>query len=107
MVNNDKGFGIHAFAGAFPPQLYLFPNTGMSSRPPYIPQGTAPEVYYGRLDWSRMGSLQHQAFIFNVAMGRLDLYGFGKRLGSSGAPPRSRTNTAHRRTHRHLEPQPV
>jgi hypothetical protein len=77
VVNNPHGFGIHSFAGAYPPTTYHWSGLG-SVHPPLVDDDLnyIVDTYYGKNVYDQPGSKAHEAFIYNVARGRLDTYTF-------------------------------
>ena len=75
VVNNPHGYGVHYFAGAYPPSTYHWRHLG----PPDFPDNVSDRVtgiYYGATLHDTAGSQAHEAFVYNAARGRLDVYGF-------------------------------
>jgi hypothetical protein len=60
--------------GAQPPATYHWREQPVHRHPPFISPGSAPHLYYGKNVFDDVGSIAHEAFIYNVAMGRLDVY---------------------------------
>ena len=77
IVNNPHGYGVQMFSGAFPPSTYhwALKQTPWTTEPPFV-RGTAYKAYYGKNVYNSVGSRSHEAFIWNVAAGRLDVYTF-------------------------------
>jgi hypothetical protein len=74
VVNNPHSYGVHKFAGALPPMTYHWPRLGTPSLRTKHPD--AMTDYYGKTLHDAVGSKAHEAFVYNVALGRLDVYAF-------------------------------
>ena len=63
--------------GAYPPTTYHWDGYG-SAHPPLMPLNASEivDTYYGKNVYDQPGSKAHEAFIYNVARGRLDVYTF-------------------------------
>ena len=76
VVNNPHGFGIHQFAGAVPQTMFHWRDQPVHAHPPFVNASHIPRLYYGKTIYDDAGSVAHEAFVYNVAMGRLDTYTF-------------------------------
>ena len=74
VVNNPHSFGVHYFAGAYPPSTYHWKELGSETFQEHPPQPVG--MYYGPGLHDGPGSQAHEAFIYNAARGRLDVYSF-------------------------------
>jgi hypothetical protein len=75
VVNNPHSFAVHRFAGAYPPSTFHWKHLG-AARVPFVNHSHALAHYYGSNHYDRAGSMSHEAFIYNAAVGRLDTYNF-------------------------------
>ncbi|MDR3414460.1 MAG: hypothetical protein P4L87_26440, partial [Formivibrio sp.] len=76
VVNNPHSYAVHQFIGAHPPVTYHWQHWSPRS-PPYVPYNVSGAFYYGKNMYDSAGSSAHEAFIYNVASNRLDVYGYG------------------------------
>lgn len=78
VVNNPQDSAIHKYAGVYPPSSYHWSNESRmgSPDPPFYNRTQTAAWYYGKNMYDTMGSWVHEAFIYNVANNRLDVYGF-------------------------------
>ena len=75
VANNPHGIALHRFVGAYPATSYHWRTLGSSS-PPFYNASDAASIYYGKNVYDTPGSQAHEAFVYNVAAGRLDVYAF-------------------------------
>jgi hypothetical protein len=75
IVNHPHCAAVHRFIGAYPPESYHWRVFGTRD-PPFFNRSLAIVWYYGRNLYDLMGSQAHEAFVYNIAMNRLDVYTF-------------------------------
>jgi hypothetical protein len=67
---------LDTLTGAHPPTTFHWKQLGREHPPLTVPS-SVPDLYYGPAAvYDMVGSAAHEAFIYNVAMGRLDVYTF-------------------------------
>jgi hypothetical protein len=75
VVNNPHSAAVHRFTGSYPGSSYHWSKLGRTS-PPFYESGRAPVWYYGLTIYEDMGAPEHEAFVYNVAMNKLQVYAF-------------------------------
>lgn len=75
IVNHNFGNGVQRFAGAYPPESFHWPVLGYNNNSvPLFDEEDVVGMLWGSQADNFRASQAHEAFITNVAMGRLDVY---------------------------------
>lgn len=75
VVNHPHSAAVHRYVGALPPSSYHWTPLA-KAQPPFYEPARVPVLYFGNNIYEHMGSPAHEAFVYNIAHNRLDVYTF-------------------------------